>query len=429
LATFAEELADALATTPVYDPHAHVRPDRPAADTIADIVLYHHVWIELVSSGMPATAVTKAGLPHELADPDMEPVERVRAALPYLDNLRATTSGWLLRTLLRDIYGVPDGRLTAANLEQVAAVVAQRVQERAWADRLLGEICGVERVLTVDGSGVPYGARIGRGVESGAISLVSGKLSPQQALAALCEHLDSEPTTGAALGAAIHEMGRKLARSGSRFVGMWLYPFWRFGDPRESEVTQVLERARAGRSLSHEQHSAYTSLAVRRLLEGLEEGGLCTIQLIAGAEVLPPHRSIPHHGSELVGSIGRLAGAFERVHFNCSTATDLGIHDLAILAKHIPNVSVAGYWWHTLYPPLIRKSVELRLDAVPTNKVVGFFSDAYCAEWVYPKLKLVKRIVGEVLTERVVQGLLEAEVALSVVRAWFSDNGRRIYEP
>jgi len=115
------------------------------------------------------------------------------------------------------------------------------------------------------------------------------------------------------------------------------------------------------------------------------------------------------------------------VRSNCSTASDLYTQDLGILAKHVPNISVAGYWWHVLYPHYIRKSLETRLDMVPANKIVGYFSDAYHAEWCYPKLKMVRKILGDVLLERVAQGLYTPRIAESLVEPILHGNAARIY--
>lgn len=46
------KISEALRTVKVIDPHVHLNAAKPEATTLADIVLYHHVWIELVSSGM-----------------------------------------------------------------------------------------------------------------------------------------------------------------------------------------------------------------------------------------------------------------------------------------------------------------------------------------------------------------------------------------
>jgi hypothetical protein len=424
---FERTLRSEIDAAPVVDPHTHLRPSRPQADGLADILLYHHVWVELVAAGLPATAATKAGLPHELADPKMEPIDRARAVLPYLGNIRNTTCGSLLRTLLGDLYGVPAGELTEGNLEDVFALAAQRAQDPAWGPHVLRDRCHIVSSLTVERNGEPCcDEHIGRGIEQN-VNLISGKSAPQQALEAMEHDLGRELRRAEDLGAALHALGQEYSQGHLHFVGLWLLPHLSYEEATEVAVTRVIERARDGNRLSHSELSAFTCYALRSLLSGLETGPLRTIQAIVGAEVLPPHRSLTHWSPEFPGSLARLAGEFEGFQFNCSAASDLYTQDLAILAKHVPNISVAGYWWHTLYPSYIRKSIETRLDIVPANKIVAFFSDAYHAEWCYPKVKLVKRIFGDVLLDRVAQGLLTDGIALSLVRQVFFDNPERIY--
>jgi len=122
-----------------------------------------------------------------------------------------------------------------------------------------------------------------------------------------------------------------------------------------------------------------------------------------------------------------IAGDYGDFAFNMTTAADAHTQDLAILAKHVPNISVAGYWWHTFYPHFIRKSLETRLDTVPLNKIVGFFSDAYHAEWCYPKLKLVKQILEDILVERVDRGWYSLELARTIVTRLLYSNPKAIY--
>jgi hypothetical protein len=108
-------------------------------------------------------------------------------------------------------------------------------------------------------------------------------------------------------------------------------------------------------------------------------------------------------------------------------ASDMYIQDTAILAKHFPNISVAGYWWHTMYPYYIRKALETRLDMVPASKIIAFFSDAYHAEWCWPKLRMVKQIVGEILVERVAKGWYDMDTALAIIPTIFYDAPKAIY--
>lgn len=428
MSDFETALRAAIEASPVYDPHSHLRAERPQADNLADLVLYHHVWIELVSAGMPPEATSRTGLPHEVADPQMEPLARVRAALPYLHHLRGTTCGNFLRVILRDLYGLPEGRLAADTLEQALAAVAARAADPAWLEDLLHKRCGLRRVLTVEHSGTePCADCLGRGREGVPTNLVSGKQTAAETLQSIEQRLGCDLATGDDLWSGMHRLGEEYGRSGLHFAGVWLLPQVSWREPSEVRVTEVLARVRRGAPLSADDLSEFACLGLDGFLTGLRQGPLRTIQLILGAEVLPPHRSVTHWDAAVPGLLARLAGAYPDFHFSCSTASEVHIQDLAVVAKHVPNVSVAGYWWHTLYPHTIRKSLALRLDMVPANKIVAFFSDAYHAEWCYPKLRLVRRTLGDVLLERVRDGTYTADAALSLVPDLMHDNAARIY--
>ena len=58
--------------------------------------------------------------------------------------------------------------------------------------------------------------------------------------------------------------------------------------------------------------------------------------------------------------------------------------------------------------------MEERLDMVAANKQVGFFSDAYCVEWSYAKVLMVRRQLAEVLAAKVRQGQYTHEQAIQV---------------
>ena len=86
------------------------------------------------------------------------------------------------------------------------------------------------------------------------------------------------------------------------------------------------------------------------------------------------------------------------------------------LARELPNVSLAGFWWHNLFPGIIRKVMADRLDMLAANRQVGFFSDAYCAEWAYAKATIIRRQLADVLAEKVAQGQYTLDGALDIAR-------------
>lgn len=427
MSSFEQSLRRLIQETPVYDPHSHLRAHRPQADTLADLVLYHHVWIELVSAGMPAKATTRAGLPHELADPQMAPEDRVRAALPYLTHLRNTTLGYLLRTLLEDLYGVAGGELTPRNVDALCERVAAEAEREGRGEEVLADRCGIVRALTVEARREKTLPIMGRAREGIPANLLSGKQGPREMLEGMERALGTELRTEEDYAEAMQRFGAQRASEPLHFLGVWVLPSLTYREPARGEIARILACARDGEPLSPADAGLVCGFGFGHCLRGMRKGKVRTLQVIVGAEVLPPHRSLTHWSPEFAGALGRLAGEFEEFSFNCSSASDLYTQDLGILAKHVPNISVAGYWWHVLYPHYIRKSLETRLDMVPANKIVGYFSDAYHAEWCYPKLKMVRKILGDVLLDRVSQGYCTQRIAESLVEPILYGNAARIY--
>ncbi len=424
-------LHQALENVRVIDPHCHLRPARPSADSLADIVLYHHVWIELVSSGMGKYAVTQSGLPHELADPGMPPLERVRRALPHLPDIRNTISGLFLRWILRDLYGLPD--LSERNLDAAFRVVQERAADPGWQEEVLRQRCRIESSITVEGGGTPYSPAMLQGRESVPINILDGKRSAQQMLREMEASLGREIRTPTDYRDLLAAFVRRLPIAQLRFVALWTLPSLAAPPVREEDVMLIIGKGRTGQPLTADEAGAFCTFGVCCLLDELRTTDLRiaempTIQWMVGAEVLPPHRSIPHWSSGFGGAVGRIAGAYPDFSFNMITASDLFTQDLAILAKHIPNLSVAGYWWHTLYPHYIRKSLETRLDIVPMTKIVGYFSDAYHCEWCYPKLKMVKLVMEDILVDRVERGWYDLDLAIEVIDRLFYANVKAIYK-
>ena len=64
--------------------------------------------------------------------------------------------------------------------------------------------------------------------------------------------------------------------------------------------------------------------------------------------------------------------------------------------------------------------IEMRLDMVPLNKQFGFFSDAYCVDWSYGKIFLVKKQLAEVLAAKIEQGQYTFEQAVKIAELYLN---------
>ena len=63
-----------------------------------------------------------------------------------------------------------------------------------------------------------------------------------------------------------------------------------------------------------------------------------------------------------------------------------------------------GHWWYSNTPSFIQRDAAARLEAVPRNKQIGYYSDAYKLEFVWPKFDMYRRILAGVLAENFVGG-------------------------
>jgi len=63
---------------------------------------------------------------------------------------------------------------------------------------------------------------------------------------------------------------------------------------------------------------------------------------------------------------------------------------------------------------------------LPLNKQIGFFSDAYCLEWVYAKSVIVRRVLAEVLDKRVKRGQYSYDDALNIAQRILLDTPKTL---
>ena len=409
------------------DPHSHLNRQHPGARNIADILLYHHVWIELVSSGMPQKEVSIHGLPQEMGDPGMDPLERVERAKKYFGNIRNTLSATFVRWILRDLFEW-DKDVEVSDMAALQRRVEQTTSRAGWAEEVFQKHCGIQCSISVaEGQEDPTGKILRAAETLGMVNIVNGKQSEQEILRERETEYGRDIRTAHDYRAYVQRQLDRTPLESYRFLGAWVVPQLTEEMATEEGITAILGKIRDGRRLTEEESGSFSFFGLCASLEHLRRSRLRTIQVIVGAEVLPPHRSITQWSGRFPRAMARIAGMFEDFHFNISSASDHYLHDIAILAKHVPNISVAGYWWHTLYPHYIRKALETRLDIVPANKIVAFFSDAYHCEWCYPKIRLVKAILEDILIERVVKERYSLDTALKLITTIFLQAPSAIY--
>ena len=179
-------------------------------------------------------------------------------------------------------------------------------------------------------------------------------------------------------------------------------------------MTEALARREQAGPAERDLYASYVNEAFLTALE--ERGERIVFQFSFAAEPLP-YETSSRLSQRSISQLAEMIGRHPRLSFQCSLASRHANQSLATLARELPNLSLAGYWWHNFFPDVIRQVMAERLDMLPVNKQIGFFSDAYCVEWTYAKAVLVRKQLARVLAEKISQGQYDRESALSIAQA------------
>jgi glucuronate isomerase len=95
----------------------------------------------------------------------------------------------------------------------------------------------------------------------------------------------------------------------------------------------------------------------------------------------------------------QLFNAFPTVTFPISVLASVTNQELASYSWIFPNVVCNGHWWYSNTPSFIRRDLQARMEAVPKNKLIGYYSDMYKLEFALPKFRMFKRSLASVLAD------------------------------
>jgi hypothetical protein len=420
-------LSEGLAHTPLIDAHTHLDAAHLAARGLDDVLLYHMVVSELGSAGCPS----RARLPDQ---PERELAEgRLREALPFVPAIRNTSGYWGIRIILRDLYGI-EPPADEAGWWRVDAAIRERSEDPAWAREILRR-AGIRRASTElwrgrDGSADDvfqyalewaFFARAQSGMNDIVVYELERTWGVDRPAAPLPVTLGaSRPPVDRPIrsvddvAAAVEHYVASIPYDAVLSTAQHISTDINLRDVTEAEMSAALAR-RDHASLAD--RDVYASFVLEAFLAALERTGRRILfQFSIGAEPLPFETGSKLR-QETIFEVAALAARHPEIRFQAFLASEHANQSFCTLARELPNISLAGYWWHNLFPGIVQKVMRDRLDMLPLNRQVGFFSDAYCVEWAYAKAVIIRRQLAEVLAGKVAQGQYGMDEALEIARA------------
>lgn len=421
------DLESALATVPVFDIHTHLVGGKLGARGLHDVLLYHMVVSDLYSAGCPSGArlTQYPGWPDEA-----EAHARIEEALPFLPHIQNTSSWWGVRIILKDLYQWREP-ITCDNWRRLDSIIRERADDRAWHHSILDR-------LNIRRTGTEI-ARRGHGEDDARLqyALEWGFFTRCQwgefdtALYELERCWGRTPESPSPIGSGGRPKTERTIRALAdvhaavqHYVGAIPYAQvlatathlstdidYRVVSDAEME-SALARRAQAG----ERERDIYASYVNELFLTELEKhGNEIVFQFSFGAEPLP-FETGSRLNQRTISQLAEMIARHPKLRFQCFLSSRHANQSLCTLARELPNFSLAGYWWHNFFPDTIRQVMTERLDMLPANKQVGFFSDAYCVEWVYAKAILVRKQLARVLADKVAQGQYADTEALEIAR-------------
>jgi hypothetical protein len=425
--TTVEKMEEALSEVPILDVHTHLCGAKLAAQGLHEVLLYHMIVSDLYSAGCPSGA-RLTQFPNWPSEKEAH--GRIQEALPYLRFIQNTSGWWGVRIILGNLYDWHEP-ITADNWRRLDAIIRERAGDRAWPRSVL-------RRVNIQRTCAEYCRRgQGEGDDVLQYSLEWGMFMRSQwgeydtAVYDLERTWGRPPESPVAIGggsrpvpdrviktlddvhAAIRHYADSIPYDQVISTATGISTDIDYTLPTDKEMSDALARRAHAGPKDRDIYAAYIGEAFLAALE--KRGDRILFQFSLGAEPLP-FETASRLSQKTLGQLATMISRHPRLRFQCFVSSRHANQTLCTMCRELPNFSLAGFWWHNFFPETIRHVMSERLDMVPVNKQVAFFSDAYVADWAYAKVIIVRKQMARVLTDKVAQGQYSFDDAISIAR-------------
>jgi glucuronate isomerase len=397
-ASLQQRLYDELSQLVLIDPHTHINPHSPASKTLADILGYHYYTELAHSAGMPREHIEEPGISPK------EKVGRIAQGLGHIDNTAQLS--WLLE-LSRALFGFEADRIDGSNWEALYDVSLAKMNQPDWEQQVLTTSKLEAVFLTNDFDDDLAGFDTTRYVPC----LRTDELVFHFAKPTVRERLDKCSSVNVQslgdLKKAITQRFQHFKSKGVRACAISLPPFF-----TPTEISDATAEAALTRVMQSNEHASADDRATLgywifwQLAKNCVQFALPFDLMIGVNRAVYP--SGVYQGQDLYDSrvsliqYRELFNAFPQVTFPISVLASVTNQELVSYSWIFPNVVTNGHWWYSNTPSFITRDLTARLEAIPRNKQIGYYSDMYKLEFALPKFNMFKRCLAGVLAEQFV---------------------------
>lgn len=382
--------------------------------------LMHYLESDLISAGMKKNVLT------EHSDLSME--EKADVFLRYWRKTSNTTYANTFKTAMRDLYSFDNW--TVDGILQLNEKVLEKSRDASWYVTVLNEKSGIDLALTlIQTTDVDF--KLFRPVM---FLDFMYKLFSRQDVEAVCrmaktdiKDLRSYLETAEVLLDKYVKQGMVASKLG--------HAYWRTlecGNPGFDEAEQVFKRILSYPLDSKNKWKGgelkpLQDYLIRHLVK-LSANYQLPIQIHTGHQ----EPSVSGNGNILTHS--RVTGLiplfldYPEARF-VLLHSGLPYHDEYIsIAKNFPNVYADMTWVYIISPSASKRILHQMIEMVPQSKILAFGGDYNYVEGTYAHQKLARRLLSEVLSEKVREGTLTETEAVRFAYDTLRGNLLDLYE-
>lgn len=381
------------------DSHSHINPRQPASRSLADLLGYHY-YTELVhSAGMPRGEIEETGL---------SPREKVRRLFTRLHEIDHTIQWEWFLDIGHVLLEIPNDRINADHWEWCYERAEEFMHRPDWEETVLRE-SRVERIfLTNDFDDRLDDFNTHRYIPCLRTDDLVFHLPMPLTQQRLAKASGVSVTSLRDIHQGIGELFRYFTSHRAKACAISLPPWFTpqrvpLDDPSaEASWDRILA---AGEAAAENDRRRIAYWVFWRLAEFCLEFRM-PFDLMIGVN----RRVYPggvYQGQDLYDSrwsliqYAELFNAFPNLKFPISVLASVSNQELVDYAWIFPNVFPHGHWWYSNTPTFIEHDLRARIDAVPRNKLLGYYSDAYKLEFILPKYRMYKKILAKVLAQAI----------------------------
>lgn len=419
-------LVPQLAAIPTVDAHEHLHSEEMRVGRRVDVFLlfYQYLAAQLICAGMDPARVA------DLEKEDVPLDQKWETLAPYLDHVRHNAVARPPFEASRYYFAEDD--LTSDNYERITAQMRAHNQPGLY-QKCLRDDCNIALVLNQNRTmwqtdlfkPILFESRFIGGTNRKSFMAVMAEAAEPERWAMAPDALEGAegaPPLPETLSGFIEIMESLLARRAAEgMIGVKSIGFEHV--PVERSRAQAAYRyMRAGQADAAD-YGALLAYLRDRLWDACGR-----LNLVAVIHTGVWAGNYADHTAIRPTNVLPMALAHRETRFDLFHAGTPSPADAGMVARASHNIWLNLCWSHLISPTLYAQALDMWLDYVPANRVIGFGGDYWWnVENVYGALLQAREAMAGMLAGRMRAGSLSEAQALQLARRWLHDNPRELY--